>query len=90
MGKMTLISLQVLQTFLNKIQAWVLEKIGTIDKKIEKQIFQGTKTELDVAIAQGLVDENTLIVLTDDDDDQPIYELCVYEDILALFPEYSA
>ena len=89
MGKMTLISLQGLQTFLNKIQAWVLEKIGTIDKKIEKQIFQGTKTELDVAIAQGLVDENTLIVLTDDDD-QPIYELCVYEDILALFPEYSA
>ena len=89
MGKMTLISLQGLQTFLNKIQAWALEKIGTIDKKIEKQIFQGTKTELDVAIAQGLVDENTLIVLTDDDD-QPIYELCVYEDILALFPEYSA
>ena len=89
MGKMTLISLQGLQTFLNKIQAWVLEKIGTIDKKIEKQIFQGTKTEVDVAIAQGLVDENTLIVLTDDDD-QPIYELCVYEDILALFPEYSA
>ena len=82
-----IISLQRLKEFWEYVKSYFNPKFDAIDKKIEKQIFQGTKAELDVAIAQGLVDENTLIVLTDDDD-RPIYELCVYEDILALFPEY--
>lgn len=86
--KIKLISLEGLQTFLSNIQAWVEKKLEVLNKKIDKQIFQGTKSELAAAIEAGLVDDKTLIVLTDAEE-QTEYVFSSDADILALFPEYK-
>lgn len=83
-----IISLQRLKEFWEYIKAYFNPKFEAINTKIDKQIFQGTEQELEIAIANGLVDENTLIILTDKKD-SPIYEFCTYEDILNLFPQYK-
>lgn len=82
-----LISLSNLSAFWAKVKAYFNPKIEALDTKIDKKTFVGTEAELQVAITQGLVDENTIIILTDSED-APVYEFCTYADILALFPQY--
>lgn len=83
-----IISLQRLKEFWEYVKSYFNPKFEAIDTKIEKQVFQGTEAELEQAVKDGLVDENTLIILTDKAD-SPIYEFCTNEDILNLFPQYK-
>lgn len=85
MEKIKLISLNGLQTFLSRIQEWVTSKLEVLDRKIDKKVWTGTQAELEAAIEQGLVDEHTLIVITDDDQEETVIKFCEMQDIYNLF-----
>lgn len=83
-----IITLENLSLFWKNVKEWLTSKLDILDKKIDKQIFQGTQEELQAAIVAGEVDEETLIILTDTID-PPIYESSSDADISNLFPEYN-
>lgn len=79
-----LISLERLSLFWDKVKAYFMPKIEKIDRKI----WMGKEADLQAAIDAGLVDESTTIVLTDGESGT-VYSFATYEDILALFPQYT-
>lgn len=82
--KTILISLDNLKQFWANVKSWFQPKIDKIDRKI----WMGKEADLEGAIAAGLIDETTTIVITDGDASGNQYMLASYEDILALFPQY--
>lgn len=85
MDKLKLISLTGLQQFLTNILNIINPQIEELDKKIEKKVWKGTQAELEKALADGVIDESTLIVVTDDDLEEQIIEFCSKQDIYDLF-----
>lgn len=90
--KLKLISLTGLSQFLTKLQAWVNAKLEVLDGKIARKTWRGTKAELEKAIADGLIDETTIVVITDDDMEEGniIYVFATEGDIKSLFPDKTS
>lgn len=89
MEKIKLISLQGLQQFLVKLKAWIEPLLEALDTKIDKKVWKGTQAELEMAISKGEIDEKTLVIVTDDDSEEIIYQFATYQDVLNLFPQYK-
>lgn len=79
-----LISLERLSQFWTKIKEYFNPKI----EKVNKKIWKGTQAEFEVALASGLIDETTTILITDLDNEN-LYGFATYEEILAMFPQYA-
>lgn len=79
-----LISLENLQTFWTNVKAYFQPKLD----KLNRKTWKGTEAEFETALAQGLIDETTIVVITDKDE-EIVYMLCTDADIKALFPQYA-
>ena len=86
MGKIKLISLDGLNTFLTNIKAWVLSLFEQTNKKVNAATWVGKAEDVEGAIERGeIIPGYTMVTITDDDDKEIIYRWATTQDIYDLF-----